>query len=435
MAPLTTLPPTLPVFLPPQSDSGVLLTTYETMRLQRGDLLGVEWGYVVLDEGHKIRNPDAEVTLAAKQVQTVHRLIMSGSPIQNRLTELWSLFDFVFPGKLGTLPVFTAQFALPIQIGGYANASPLQVSTAYRCAVILRDLIAPYLLRRRKADVRAQLPRKTEQVGRPRGFFGQGAPHVPSSLAAAPGGQLAAAVTGALPPASPCAQVLFCGLTVEQRDLYRGYLGSKELREIFSGSRTALAGIDVLRKICNHPDLLERAKWEAAEDYGNPERSGKLQVLAKVLRHWKEQGHKALVFTQTQQMLDILEKHVEAQVGPAGGDVSAAVLPCRRPPRCTRLSTAPPGPTRPAPVPAARPPAGLRLPPHGRQHQCGAARPPHRRLQQQPWGWGQGWPPGWLRTLAPAPLFGACAARCCSGDRVGRGSPALAHAAQCFASC
>jgi DNA excision repair protein ERCC-6 len=253
----------------------------------------------------------------------------------------------VFPGKLGTLPVFTAQFALPIQIGGYANASPLQVSTAYRCAVILRDLIAPYLLRRRKADVRAQLPRKTEQVGRPRGFFGQGAPHVPSSLAAAPGGQLAAAVTGALPPASPCAQVLFCGLTVEQRDLYRGYLGSKELREIFSGSRTALAGIDVLRKICNHPDLLERAKWEAAEvrrrvqggrvqpaalavlqrwaralcaalllpcpapglpatparcpalpthflpqDYGNPERSGKLQVLAKVLRHWKEQGHK-----------------------------------------------------------------------------------------------------------------------------------------------
>jgi hypothetical protein len=57
MAPLTTLPPTLPVFLPPQSDSGVLLTTYETMRLQRGDLLGVEWGYVVLDEGHTAARP------------------------------------------------------------------------------------------------------------------------------------------------------------------------------------------------------------------------------------------------------------------------------------------------------------------------------------------------------------------------------------------
>ena len=74
-----------------------------------------------------MRNPDAEVTLAAKQLQTVHRVIMSGSPIQNRLTELWSLFDFVFPGKLGTLPVFTTQFALPIQIGGYSNASTMQV--------------------------------------------------------------------------------------------------------------------------------------------------------------------------------------------------------------------------------------------------------------------------------------------------------------------
>lgn len=72
-----------------------------------------------------------QVTLAAKQLQTVHRIIMSGSPIQNRLAELWSLFDYVFPGKLGTLPVFTTQFALPIQIGGYANASQMQVGITY----------------------------------------------------------------------------------------------------------------------------------------------------------------------------------------------------------------------------------------------------------------------------------------------------------------
>lgn len=78
-------------------------------------------------QGHKIRNPDADVTLVAKQVATVHRIIMTGTPIQNRLQELWSLFDFVFPGKLGTLPVFKAQFALPIQFGGYANASAVQV--------------------------------------------------------------------------------------------------------------------------------------------------------------------------------------------------------------------------------------------------------------------------------------------------------------------
>ncbi|KAK9811155.1 hypothetical protein WJX73_007203 [Symbiochloris irregularis] len=249
---------------------GICITSYEQMRRQRAHLTGINWGYVVLDEGHKIRNPDAEVTLAAKQLATVHRIIMTGSPIQNRLSELWSLFDFVFPGKLGTLPVFQTQFALPIQIGGYANASAMQVSTAYKCAVVLRDLIAPYLLRRRKADVAQSLPKKTEQV-------------------------------------------LFTMLGPEQRDLYRSYLASAEVHDILEERRNALAGIDIMRKICNHPDLLQRAKWEGTDDYGNPKRSGKLMVALKVLEHWRATGHRVLLFTQTQMMLDILERAVAAQ--------------------------------------------------------------------------------------------------------------------------
>lgn len=79
--------------------------------------------------GHKIRNPDSAITLVAKSFLTTHRLIMSGSPIQNNLRELWSLFDFIFPGKLGTLPVFEEEFCAPITMGGYRNASPLQVSS------------------------------------------------------------------------------------------------------------------------------------------------------------------------------------------------------------------------------------------------------------------------------------------------------------------
>lgn len=114
------------------SRSGLLITTYEQLRIIGERLLDIEWGYAVLDEGHRIRNPNAEVTLVCKQLQTVHRVIMTGAPIQNKLSELWSLFDFVFPGKLGVLPVFEAEFAVPISVGGYANASPLQVSTAYR---------------------------------------------------------------------------------------------------------------------------------------------------------------------------------------------------------------------------------------------------------------------------------------------------------------
>ncbi|XP_023554150.1 protein CHROMATIN REMODELING 8-like isoform X1 [Cucurbita pepo subsp. pepo] len=248
-----------------RSESGMLITTYEQLRLLGGKLLDIEWGYAVLDEGHRIRNPNAEVTLVCKQLQTVHRIIMTGSPIQNKLTELWSLFDFVFPGKLGVLPVFEAEFAVPISVGGYANASPLQVSTAYRCAVVLRDLIMPYLLRRMKADVNAHLPKKTEHV-------------------------------------------LFCSLTSEQRSVYRAFLASSEVESILDGNRNSLSGIDVMRKICNHPDLLEREHSFQNPDYGNPERSGKMKVVEQVLKVWKEQGHRVLLFAQTQQMLDILER-------------------------------------------------------------------------------------------------------------------------------
>lgn len=252
-----------------QSESGLLLTTYEQLRLLGEKLLDIEWGYAILDEGHRIRNPNAEITLVCKQLQTVHRIIMTGAPIQNKLSELWSLFDFVFPGKLGVLPVFETEFTVPITVGGYANATPLQVSTAYRCAVVLRDLITPYLLRRMKDDVNAQLPKKTEHV-------------------------------------------LFCSLTSDQRSVYRAFLASSEVEQIFEGSRNSLYGIDIMRKICNHPDLLEREHSAQHPDYGNPERSGKMKVVAQVLRVWKEQGHRVLLFAQTQQMLDILENFLAA---------------------------------------------------------------------------------------------------------------------------
>ncbi|KAL6530232.1 Protein CHROMATIN REMODELING 8 [Orobanche hederae] len=152
---------------------------------------------------------------------------MIGAPIQNKLSKLWSLFDFVFPGKLGVLPVFEAEFAVPISVGGYANTTPLQVSTAYRCAVVLRDLIMPHLLRRMKMDVDAQLPKKTEHV-------------------------------------------LFCSLSLEQRSVYRAFLASSEVEQIFYGSRNSLSGIDVMRKNYNHPDLLEREHSHEIQIMGTP---------------------------------------------------------------------------------------------------------------------------------------------------------------------
>ncbi|KAG5357952.1 DNA repair protein [Yarrowia sp. B02] len=247
-------------------DGHVVVTTYAGLKSYRSLLLDREWGYCILDEGHKIRNPDSQITLDCKQLKTVHRLILSGTPIQNNLTELWSLLDFVCPGRLGTLPVFHSQFAVPINVGGYANATNIQVQTAYKCAVVLRDLIAPYLLRRMKTDVATDLPKKEEKV-------------------------------------------LFCKLTDSQRLHYKGFLKSEELKSILAGKRQSLFGIDILRKICNHPDLASREILKKTADYyyGDPAKSGKMQVVKALVDLWKKQGHRTLLFCQTRQMLEILE--------------------------------------------------------------------------------------------------------------------------------
>ena len=101
-------------------------------------------------------------------------------------------------------------------------------------------------------------------------------------------------------------------MTKDQREAYRAFVHSRDVEEILEGRREALSGIDVLRKIVNHPDLLERQTKATHADYGNAERSGKQMVTMKVLGLWRKQKHRALLFSQTQQMLDILEAAVAA---------------------------------------------------------------------------------------------------------------------------
>ncbi|XP_004874585.1 DNA excision repair protein ERCC-6 isoform X1 [Heterocephalus glaber] len=260
---------------------GILITSYSYIRLMQDDFSRQNWHYVILDEGHKIRNPNAAVTLACKQFRTPHRIILSGSPMQNNLRELWSLFDFVFPGKLGTLPVFMEQFSVPITMGGYANASPVQVKTAYKCACVLRDTINPYLLRRMKSDVKMSLslPDKNEQV-------------------------------------------LFCRLTDEQHKVYQNFINSKEVYKILNGEMQLFSGIVALRKICNHPDLFSGGPKnlgglpddELEEDqFGYWKRSGKMIVVESLLKIWHKQGQRVLLFSQSRQMLHILEVFLRAQ--------------------------------------------------------------------------------------------------------------------------
>jgi DNA excision repair protein ERCC-6 len=169
--------------------------------------------------------------------------------------------------RLGTLVAFRNQFEFPIKRGGYANASNLEFETAVRCAETLKDAISPYLLQRFKADVATDLPQKKEQV-------------------------------------------LFCKLTKQQREAYEGFLASEDMRSIANGKRQMLFGVDYLRKVCNHPDLTQHKTLskQPGFDYGNPNRSGKMQVVKELLSLWKKGGHKTLLFAQHRIMLDILQK-------------------------------------------------------------------------------------------------------------------------------
>ena len=143
-----------------------VIVTFEGVRRYRDVLLSMRWSAVCLDEGQKIKNPEADVTIACKALPCSHRIILSGTPIQNSLRELWSLFDFVFPGRLGTLMTFESEFSVPIRQGGYSGATKLQAEIAVRTATTLQNIIRPYLLRRRQEDVvdSIRLPDKTEQV-------------------------------------------------------------------------------------------------------------------------------------------------------------------------------------------------------------------------------------------------------------------------------
>lgn len=257
-----------------KQDGHVLVTTYTGLQTYADLLIPVDWEYAVLDEGHKIRNPNTAITIYCKELRTPNRVILSGTPMQNNLIELWSLFDFVFPMRLGTLVNFRQQFEFPIRQGGYASASNLQVQTAIKCAETLKDAISPYLLQRFKADVASDLPKKSERV-------------------------------------------LFCKLTKFQRETYERFLGSDDLKAIMNGKRQILYGIDILRKICNHPDLQEHRTLSVKPDYdyGRASKSGKMQVVQALLELWKEQGNKVLLFAQHRIMLDILEKFIRAMPG------------------------------------------------------------------------------------------------------------------------
>lgn len=244
-------------------DHDVVVTTYALAHRDREHLGKVTWTRVVLDEAQNIKNPGAKQTRAIHGLPTPRRIALTGTPLENRLLELWSIMDFLNPGYLGGAGEFRRVFAVPIE----------RYHDKHRAAQ-MRGLVQPFVLRRLKSDpaVITDLPEKVETKE-------------------------------------------YCYLTPEQANLYQtcvnDMLTAAERAEGIHRRGLVLAGLIKLKQICNHPAQFLKeyaADGKSAAEAGPiaPMRSGKCQRLTEMLQEVVAAGDKALVFTQFRQMGHLL---------------------------------------------------------------------------------------------------------------------------------
>ncbi|WP_406221591.1 DEAD/DEAH box helicase [Streptomyces decoyicus] len=257
------------------ADGEFVLTTYGTMRLDAGKLAEVGWGLVVADEAQHIKNPFSSTARALRTLPAEARVALTGTPVENNLSELWAILDWTTPGLLGPLGRFRTRYAQAIE--GGAAASPEAGAAAERLARLVR----PFLLRRRKSDpgIAPELPPKTE-----------------TDRAVA--------------------------LTKEQAGLYEAVV-REGLDEIAGTDGFARRGLVVklltsLKQICNHPAQYLKENDRAAGDRAAGAvrvagRSGKVELLDELLDTLLAEGASVLVFTQYVQMARLLEGHLAAR--------------------------------------------------------------------------------------------------------------------------
>jgi len=235
----------------------VVITSFTLARKDAKLLDKITWHRVVLDEAQNIKNPKTAQTKAILKLKANHRLALTGTPVENRLLDLWSIFNFLNPGYLGTQAQFRKQFELPIQ----KDNDPTRSAT-------LKKLVEPFILRRVKTDesIIKDLPDKVEQK-------------------------------------------LFCNLTKEQASLYEAVLKdvTEQLNKADGIQRKGiiLATLTKLKQICNHPRqfLQDESEFTA-------ERSHKLSRLLEMLDEVIEDGESALVFSQFRDIGDALETYL-----------------------------------------------------------------------------------------------------------------------------
>ncbi|MFD5421145.1 SNF2-related protein [Streptomyces sp. NPDC127069] len=244
---------------------GFVLTTYGTMRASAARLAAHGWGLVVADEAQHVKNPHSATAKALRTIPAPARVALTGTPVENNLSELWALLDWTTPGLLGPLTTFRARHARPVEHQQEEDGG--NEAAVARLAALVR----PFLLRRRKSDpgIAPELPPKTETDH-------------PVSLTREQVSLYQAAVEEAM-------AVIEGSEGIERRGMIMKLLAS-------------------LKQICNHP-----AQYLREADPRIPHRSGKLALLDELLDTILAEGGSVLVFTQYVTMARILERHLAAR--------------------------------------------------------------------------------------------------------------------------
>ncbi len=239
-------------------DIDLLVVNYSQLRTCADELKGIQWLGIILDEGQQIKNPDSKAAKAARSLQGENRLVLTGTPIENRLLDVWSLMSFAMPGILGDKKYFREQFDRRKD-----NLSQTRLTARLR----------PFLLRRTKGEVALDLPAKIEED-----VFSQ--------------------MEG----------VQIASYQAELERIQKILLGIESDESLRKNSFVILQGLMRLRQICCHPGLLDpKLRFEE---------SAKLHTLFYLLDQLHEEGHKVLVFSQFVSMLDIIKEELEERDRP-----------------------------------------------------------------------------------------------------------------------
>ncbi|GAB5359498.1 hypothetical protein AAMO2058_000549000 [Amorphochlora amoebiformis] len=267
---------------------GVLLATYEMVRYNQDLLSTVAWDYLILDEGHLIKNPNTHRYKALQALSAKNRIILSGTPIQNRLLELWALVNFVCKGRLlGDRKTFRNEFSRGIEDGQTRNASSAQRERAKKLTDKLRKIIAPHLLRREKKSVFSDDKSDSKS-------------------------------TKILSTAKN-EYVVWVQLSADQLKIYRSFLATPEARKEFCDSKCPLAALTFMKKICDHPQLISSnmkmanslSPLRPGEKDSKLKRSSKMEVLVELVKSFDSNGDRTLIFSRSKKMLNIIQESIE----------------------------------------------------------------------------------------------------------------------------